>query len=177
MTGHTKVELSNHCIANFETNAIHTTMENESNSVTKVEPRIMRVLEILVKNSPNVVSRKQLIDEVWNNYGGADDALHQAVSHLRKILGDTDKENRLIETVIKKGYRYAGSISMEKEDTIDSKSTKKKTWVRITLLILLIGLAAVLYFSMRKKIDSSPMLAPASELDTNAKPVIAGDTL
>lgn len=176
MTGHTKVELSNHCIANFETNAIQITMENESERITKVEPRIMRVLEILVQNSPNVVSRKQLIDEVWNNYGGADDALHQAVSHLRKILGDTDKENRLIETVVKKGYRYTGSIDSKATHMTDSKIFKKK-WISIVVLIVIIGLATWIYISKEKDNDLSPVLAPASELDINAKPVIAGDTL
>src|SRR5690242_21266964 len=69
---------------------------------TRLEPRVMQVLAILAANSEKIVTREELIKQVWNDYGGADEALTQAISVLRKVLDDPSKET--IKTIPKKGY-------------------------------------------------------------------------
>lgn len=130
---------------NFETNEIIIMTENNSNTRTKVEPRIMHVLQILMKNSPKVVPRELIISEVWDNYGGADEALNQAISHLRKLLNDSNKENRIIETVVKKGYRFNG----ENNIISDKRREFPQGWnlSRFWIIILFIGLLLVAFIS------------------------------
>ena len=83
-----------------------------SNSVqTKVEPRILAVLTELCQHQGRVVYRKDLIEKIWNNYGGADEALSQAISQIRKILQDENKQ--IVETIPKKGYVFHGSVRFE----------------------------------------------------------------
>lgn len=125
----------------FDTNEILTMNDNEILQTTKVEPRIMHVLKILMDHSPKVVSREKLISEVWNDYGGADDALNQSISHLRKLLNDTNKEDRIIETVVKKGYRF----TIQTENSTDHKAKKTNVISRWLILILVI-LIAVIFF-------------------------------
>ncbi len=161
------VRILNQFEISFDTNEIITMAENNS-SRTKVEPRIMHVLQILIKNSPKVVSREQLIFEVWKNYGGADDALNQSVSHLRKMLNDTDKENRIIETVIKKGYRFVGEIEIvpSNQKNLNYKIGKSRFW--IATAIVTIAFIVLIIYSLNIKETSAEVnsaIAPEAPLD------------
>ncbi|WP_100612083.1 winged helix-turn-helix domain-containing protein [Confluentibacter lentus] len=77
---------------------IDTTTTNE----IKLEPRLGNLLSLLCDNRGKLVTREDIIDKIWNNYGGAEDGLNQAISYLRKVLLDKDK--KIIETIPKKGY-------------------------------------------------------------------------
>lgn len=77
-----------------------TISDKQTSTGSKVEQRLIRVLALLAGHPNEVVSRDRLIKEVWNDYGGGDEALTQAISFLRKLLNDTDRT--LIETVPKK---------------------------------------------------------------------------
>ena len=159
------IKTFNNIQINFETNEIIVMTENNSNTRTKVEPRIMQVLQVLMNNSPKVVPREQLIAEVWNNYGGADDALNQAISHLRKLLNDTNKEDRIIETVVKKGYRFLGEnniVSGEKRK-LPSRQDKSRFWIIILISTILI-IALITYYTNSK--NSYAPTAPV-ENETN----------
>lgn len=133
------IKISDQLVISFDTNEIITMSEHTSSIRTKVEPRIMQVLQILIKNSPEVVSREQLITEVWDNYGGADDALNQSISHLRKLLNDTNKEDRIIETVVKKGYRFTLETEnlSKKVSTSPNKMALSKWWIFIVIITLI----------------------------------------
>jgi DNA-binding winged helix-turn-helix (wHTH) protein len=130
----------------FDTNEIISMNDNNTSTKTKVEPRIMQVLQILVNNSPKVVSRDQLISEVWDNYGGADDALNQSISHLRKLLNDTNKEKRIIETVVKKGYRFTSEIETE----TNRQGRTLRFWI-VLITIILISFALLFYLMYPKE--------------------------
>ncbi len=149
----------------FDTNEIITMTETNNQIKTKVEPRIMHVLQILIENSPNVVLRDQLIDEVWNNYGGADDALNQAISHLRKTLQDTDKKNRIIETVIKKGYRFSSKVQHEQLSSKSSTIYKNKYFSLIVLIVIV--LASVSLTFLYTNDEKAPLVPVSDETKTN----------
>jgi len=161
---------------NFETNEIIVMTENNSNTRTKVEPRIMHVLKILMKNSPKVVPREQLITEVWDNYGGADDALNQAISHLRKLLNDTNKENRIIETVVKKGYRFIGENNIVSDEQRESPHGLKSSRFWIVILVITLVIVAFITYTINSKNSNAPeapvdkkinITTPAPDVDQN----------
>ncbi|HEX9981257.1 MAG TPA: winged helix-turn-helix domain-containing protein [Flavobacterium sp.] len=77
-------------------------IDGQSGKRIKIEPRIMTLLNMLHSSGGKLVTREEIIRTIWNDYGGADEGLNQAISFLRKSLADTDKS--LIETVPKKGY-------------------------------------------------------------------------
>lgn len=98
---------------------------------TKLEPRLMRLLCLLASSPGELVSREYIIREIWNDYGGADDALHQAVSFLRKALDDSNKT--CIRTIPKKGYTLDAVISPS--STIPAATPVNKERNRIVLLL------------------------------------------
>lgn len=79
----------------------------------RLEPRIADLLAYLAGAGGRIVSREELIREVWQAHV-VDDAVHRAMSLLRGALGDDPRTPRLIETVPGRGYRLlteAGPIA------------------------------------------------------------------
>ena len=77
----------------------------------QVERRVMLLLLCLVENVDQVVTREALLARLWHNKVPNDEALTQAVSKLRKALGDSAKSGQVIQTVRKVGYRLKGPVS------------------------------------------------------------------
>src|SRR5450432_3365295 len=76
----------------------------------KLEPRTMRLLLCLADSAGEVVSVDTLLNEVWTGVIVGPASVYQAVSQLRKILGDTDPEPTYIATVPRKGYRLIAPV-------------------------------------------------------------------
>ena len=78
-----------------------------------LEPRLVELLERLIR-SEGAARRETLLDEVWG-FDGSDEALTQAISKLRRALGDTQRPHRIIETVPKQGYRLCAPVETATE--------------------------------------------------------------
>src|SRR5215510_3831277 len=76
----------------------------------KLEPRTMRLLLCLAEKPGKVLSSQQLLDSVWTGVVVGPASVYQAVSSLRKLLGDTDPEPTYIATVSRKGYRLVAPV-------------------------------------------------------------------
>lgn len=69
-----------------------------------LEPRVMALLVYLSDRPLEIVSKHELIQNVWQA-NVVDEAVHRAVSLLRTALGDTPQRSTIIETVPRHGYR------------------------------------------------------------------------
>jgi TolB-like protein/DNA-binding winged helix-turn-helix (wHTH) protein/Tfp pilus assembly protein PilF len=76
----------------------------------KLEPRTMRLLLCLAGAAGEVVSVDRLLNEVWTGVVVGSASVYQAVSQLRKLLGDVDPEPTYIATVPRKGYRLIAAV-------------------------------------------------------------------
>ncbi|WP_375205971.1 winged helix-turn-helix domain-containing protein [Hyphococcus sp.] len=68
-----------------------------------LEPRLGDLLMRLA-GAGGPVSREALLDDVWGD-DGSDEALTQAISKLRRSLGDENRPYRFIQTIPKYGYQ------------------------------------------------------------------------
>lgn len=68
----------------------------------EMRPQVYHLLRFLALNAGRVVSKDELHDAVWPGLVVTDDSLVQAVSDLRRVLGDAGP--RLIKTVPRRGY-------------------------------------------------------------------------
>ena len=71
----------------------------------RLEPKMMGVLLCLVQRSGDVVSKEQIVQEVWHGTFVTDDVLIRCVSELRKAFGDNAGKPTFIATIPKRGYR------------------------------------------------------------------------
>ena len=76
----------------------------------KLEPRAMRLLLCLADSAGAVVSVDRLLAEVWPDVVVGSASVYQAVSQLRKILGDVDPSPTYIATIPRKGYRLIAPV-------------------------------------------------------------------
>src|ERR1700685_2979832 len=76
----------------------------------KLEPRAMRLLMCLANSAGEVVSVDRLLTEVWAGVVVGSASVYEAVSQLRKILGDIDPQPSYIATVPRKGYRLIAPV-------------------------------------------------------------------
>jgi TolB-like protein/DNA-binding winged helix-turn-helix (wHTH) protein/Flp pilus assembly protein TadD len=82
-----------------------------------LQPRVLALLFHLAKCPERVVTKAELLDEVWGGAIVVEAALTRAISVLRSTLGDTDRDRRLIVTVPGIGYRFATPIAVVPDDT------------------------------------------------------------
>lgn len=66
----------------------------------RLEPRLAQLLDVFCNHPGEVLEREMLLERVWGDEG-SDEALTQAVSRLRQMLGD----RALIHTEPRRGYR------------------------------------------------------------------------
>jgi transcriptional activator of cad operon len=76
----------------------------------KLEPRTMRLLLCLANSAGAVVSIDRLLTDVWSGVVVGSASVYQAVSQLRKLLGDVDLNPTYIATVPRKGYRLIAPV-------------------------------------------------------------------
>lgn len=76
----------------------------------KLEPRMMRLLMCLAETPGAVVSQERLLSEVWAGVVVGPASVYQAISQLRRLLGDVDPEPSYIATVPRKGYRLVAPV-------------------------------------------------------------------
>ena len=77
-----------------------------SDEVRPVEPQVFALLALLVGNRERVVSRDEIIENVWDGRGVSDSAIDSRIKSARQALGDDGTAQRLIKTVHSKGFRF-----------------------------------------------------------------------
>lgn len=79
-------------------------------------PKAFHTLVVLVENRGRLVAKDALMQAIWPDTFVEEVNLSQNVSLLRKVLGDTPQEQRYIQTVAGRGYRFCGEVRVLEED-------------------------------------------------------------
>ncbi len=77
----------------------------------RIEPKAMRVLLFLASKPNQVVTRQEILDEVWSDTYTGELALSRCISLLRKALNENKQSPPFIETIPKTGYRLIAPVS------------------------------------------------------------------
>jgi transcriptional activator of cad operon len=83
---------------------------SRNGETARVEVRTMRLLLYLAERAGEVVSIDELLGHVWSEVIVAPDSVYQAVTSLRRLLGDDSKNPTYIETVPRLGYRMVATV-------------------------------------------------------------------
>jgi DNA-binding winged helix-turn-helix (wHTH) protein/tetratricopeptide (TPR) repeat protein len=70
----------------------------------QLEPKVMEVLAFLAGRQGEVVSKEDLMREVWEGRFVSDDVVWRSIGELRRALGDETRK-AVIQTIPKRGYR------------------------------------------------------------------------
>lgn len=86
-----------------------------------MQPQVFDVLVHLLQHRDRVVSRDDLIAQVWGGKIVSDATLDSRINAARNSIGDNGKEQRLIRTIPRKGIRFVGTVT----GTYDAEATSQ----------------------------------------------------
>jgi TolB-like protein/DNA-binding winged helix-turn-helix (wHTH) protein len=83
-------------------------------SVLKLEKIPMELLILLVERRGQLVGREEIIARLWGNdfYLDTEQGINTAIRKIRMSLGDDPNQPRFLQTVIGKGYRFVGPVTL-----------------------------------------------------------------
>jgi TolB-like protein/Tfp pilus assembly protein PilF len=89
-------------------------LESELRELTRggvripMQPQVFDLLLFLIAQRDRIVSKDDLVAEVWGHRPISDSALNSRINAARKALQDDGKAQRLIRTIPRKGFRFVG---------------------------------------------------------------------
>ena len=105
-----------------------------------LEPQVFDLLVFLMRNRDRVVSKDELIHSVWDGRIVSDSALTTRLNAARRAVNDSGAEQRVIRTVHRKGVRFVGEVSEEREPAAPGETAplypEPATVPRLSIVVL-----------------------------------------
>jgi DNA-binding winged helix-turn-helix (wHTH) protein len=79
----------------------------------RVEPQVFDVLAHLVTHRDRLVTREELLDEVWGDRFVGESVLTSRLKAARRAVGDDGSEQRVIRTSHGRGYRFVAPVDRD----------------------------------------------------------------
>ncbi|MBR0650206.1 tetratricopeptide repeat protein [Roseomonas terrae] len=83
-----------------------------------VEPQVFDLLVHLLRHRDRVVSKDELLDEIWSGRIVSEAALSSRINAARKAVGDDGERQSLIKTIHKRGFRFVGEVMELPEEAV-----------------------------------------------------------
>jgi len=94
----------------FEVNLVSRELRKHGMRI-RLEEKPFQILEMLLVDAGQVVTRKALQERLWpNTVVGYEHGLNTAVNKLRDLLGDSARSPRYVETLPRLGYRFIAPV-------------------------------------------------------------------
>ena len=74
-----------------------------------MEPQAFDVLVYLVRHRDRVVSKDELMDQVWGGRFVSETAVTSRIKQTRRAVGDDGESQRVIRTLHGRGYRFVAA--------------------------------------------------------------------
>src|SRR6202046_1825197 len=88
---------------------------SRAESPIPLTPKAFDVLLYLAQNPNRLVTKEELLQGVWGDTIVEEGNLTQYISHLRKALGDSAEDSRLIVTIARRGYQFSADVNVVTE--------------------------------------------------------------
>ena len=74
-------------------------------------PKAFDLLTVLIGERPRVIGKEELIDRVWPDAFVADVNLTVLLAEIRRAIGDSARQPKLIKTMHRRGYAFVGDVT------------------------------------------------------------------
>jgi TolB-like protein len=89
-----------------------------------VEPKVYDLLLFLLEHAERAVTKDELQDAIWPNVVVTESALTRCIMKARRLVGDDSKNQRVIGTVQRKGYRFVAPVEELANDPVATAKTQ-----------------------------------------------------
>jgi len=140
----------------------------------RLEARTMRLLLYLANRAGETVGIDELLDQVWSGVVVTQDSVYQAITALRRLLGDDAKQPTYIVTVPRLGYRLIAPVRAAEDpgSTVAPPSLPAPRAAmsrRIVLVCAAIALAGIAVFYWRSGLPDPRSVAVLPFLDLTSQ--------
>jgi len=161
---------------------------NDGEITKELEPLLFGILSYLIKNNDRIITRQELIDEVWKQNYVDDNAINRAMSQLRKALKSEKQRAQIIKTHYRVGYSltvvpeivYHSAPQNEEKKTLHSinvnegglesqnESSPSNKWYRLFIVsfVFILAIASIAVFQFSSTSKSQPALPPLAVKET-----------
>ena len=124
--------------------------------IVPLTPKTFQILLVLVRHNREVVTKDDLMKEVWPETFVEEANLSRNIFMLRKALGESPQDHRYILTVPGRGYRLAESVHLvpgQEVDIVAAKHSKVQVqiaearpwgWIVVSVLLIVAVAAGTL---------------------------------
>ncbi len=142
---------------------------------TQLEPISSLLLLYFCQNCERIITRDDLIAQVWNNRVVSDSTINRAISMLRKHLGDDPQKPSYIRTVHKQGYLLLVTAATLSKLDVELHQKKAEqgllqslSFTKIVILLFISTISFLAVYNLLIK-ESSPLV----EKKNKVQPVIS----
>ncbi len=131
-----------------------------------LEPRALELLRYLLENADRIVTRDELIEQLWDGRIGSDAALSTQVRAVRRALGDDRVQQRFIKTHPRRGFRFAAPVAVIRDRAdprggarlaLGSPTSRRRVLpLGGAAMLLLLVVTAIVYWPDRETVSSGP---------------------
>ena len=79
-------------------------------AVVPLRPKVFDILLMLVQNSGHILTKDDVMKRVWSDTAVEEGNISRTISTLREVLGEGPREQRYIETIPWRGYRFVARV-------------------------------------------------------------------
>src|SRR5688572_8856697 len=84
----------------------------EGDRPIQLSPKVLDLLRLLASRPSQLVTKEDILRELWPDVAVTDNAVTQVVSELRQALGDEPASPNYIQTVPRRGYRFIAAVQV-----------------------------------------------------------------
>ncbi len=132
-----------------------------------IEPRVFDLLVLLAKNPGRIITRDELIEELWKGRIVSDATISTTIKSARKALDDSGEEQKYIKTIRGRGITFNADVQFRGSEnsiagTVSTgaiKSPMKMLMLIAGALALIVIILLVNSFSQSPSTDQSKLIA------------------
>ena len=112
-------------------------------------PKALETLHVLLDRRGSVVEKPELMKLVWPDTNVEEVGLARNISLLRKALEDESEENSYIETIPRRGYRFAAQVSTDEAAGVPPPPPQQQPdgrWRWLLLPVCALAAGALVYY-------------------------------
>lgn len=94
-------------------------------ALVKVQPKAFDVLAYLIALRERVVSKRELLEQLWPNQFIAETTLNSCIKAVRQAVGDTGRAQRVIHTLHGRGYRFVAAVEVRGQERVGGERPLK----------------------------------------------------
>lgn len=81
--------------------------------VVPAEPQVLALLRLLIENRGRLVSKDEIVEQVWKGRIVSDAAIASRVKSVRQAVGDDGEAQVVIRTAPKLGFRFVAEVAVD----------------------------------------------------------------